>query len=84
MGLPMFIIAGTAALAVAIHSLTSITNYVRLGVELDYPLLALLMLGVAAGSLAGPYLSKYIPEKGLRIFLLMVLILIGLRYLGLY
>ena len=84
MGLPMFIIAGTAALAVAIHSLTSITNYVRLGVELDYPLLALLMLGVAVGSLAGPYLSKYIPEKGLRIFLLMVLILIGLRYLGLF
>ena len=84
MGLPMFIVAGTAALAVAIHSLTSISNYVRLGVDLDYPLLGLLMLGVAAGSLAGPYISKYIPEKGLRIFLMLVLLLIGLRYTGLY
>lgn len=84
MGLPMFIVAGTAALAVAIHSLASISNYVRLGVELDYPLLGLLMLGVAAGSLAGPYISKYIPEKGLRFFLMLVLLLIGFRYTGIY
>ena len=84
MGLPMFIIAGTAALAVAIHSLTSISNYIRLGIELDYPLLGMLVIGVVVGSLAGPYLSKYIPEKGLRIILLLVLIMIGLRYVGLY
>lgn len=84
MGLPMFIVAGTAALAVAIHSLASISNYIRLGVELDYPLLGLLMLGVAAGSMVGPHISKYIPEKGLRVFLLLVLLLIGLRYTGIF
>lgn len=83
MGLPMFIIAGTAALAVAIHSLTSISNYVRLGIELDYPLLGMLVIGVVVGSLAGPYLSIYLPEKGLRIILLLVLIMTGLRYVGL-
>ena len=84
MGLPMFIVAGTAALAVAIHSLASISNYIRLGVELDFPLLGLLMLGVAAGSLAGPHISKFIPEKGLRVFLMLVLLLIGLRYTGIF
>ena len=84
MRLPMYIIAGTSALAIAIHSITSIANYVRLGVELDYPLLGLLLIGIVVGSVIGPVLSKYIPEKGLRLFLCVVLVLIGLRYVGLY
>ena len=82
MRLPMYVIAGTSALAIAIHSITSISNYVRLGVELDYALLGILMLGVVVGSASGPALSKYIPENGLRAFLCLVLVLIGLRYAG--
>ena len=41
MRLPMYVIAGTSALAIVLHSITSIANYVRLGVEL-------LVLGSAA------------------------------------
>ena len=83
MRLPMYVIAGTSALAIAMHSVTSIANYMRLGVELDLPLLAVLLVGVVAGSAVGPFLSKYIPENGLRGFLAAVLLLIGLRYAGL-
>lgn len=50
MKLPMYVIAGTTALAITLHSLTSIANYVRLGVELDYLMLGLLMIGVVVGS----------------------------------
>ena len=82
MRLPMYVIAGTSALAIAIHSITSIANYVRLGVQLDLALLAFLLAGVVIGSMIGPMVSRHIPEKGLRAFLSAVLFLIGLRYIG--
>jgi uncharacterized membrane protein YfcA len=84
MRLPMHIIAGTSALAIAIHSVTSIANYVRLGVELDLPLLGFLVIGVVAGSVLGPYLSRSIPERGLRALLCLVLFVIGLRYANVF
>jgi uncharacterized membrane protein YfcA len=84
MRLPMVIIAGTSALAISIHSMTSIANYVRLGIELDYPLLGFLVVGIIVGSVTGPWLSRYIPENGLRGFLCVVLLMIGLRYAGLF
>jgi len=82
MHLPMHVIAGTSALAITLHSITSVTNYVRIGVELDYALLGILVVGVVVGSLIGPLLSRRFPEKGLRGFLGTVLFLIGLRYIG--
>jgi len=82
MRLPMFIIAATSALAIAIHSITSISNYIHLGVELDFPLLGLLIAGTVIGSFFGPYLSKFLPESWLRGSLCLILIVIGLRYLG--
>ena len=84
MRLPMHIIAGTSALAIAIHSVTSIANYVRLGVELDYRLLGFLIAGVVVGSAIGPLLSRYFPERGLRALLCLVLLLIGLRYANVF
>jgi uncharacterized membrane protein YfcA len=82
MHLPMHVIAGTSALAITLHSTTSIANYVRIGAELDYALLAILVPGVIVGSLLGPLLSHRFPEKVLRGFLAAVLLLIGLRYIG--
>ena len=83
MRLPMYVIAGTSALAIAIHSITSIGNYMRLGITLDLPMLGLLLIGVVAGSALGPLISKYLPENGLRGLLAGILVLIGLRYAGL-
>ena len=64
--LPMYVIAGTSALAIAVHALTSIGNYIRLGIELDLTMLGIMLVGVAAGSAIGPVISKHIPENGLR------------------
>lgn len=82
MRLPMFIVAATSALAIAIHSVSSITNYMRLGIELDFTLLAFLLAGTALGSFLGPYISKYLHETWLRGILFLILIVIALRYLG--
>jgi len=81
LSLPMFIVAGTATLAIAVSSVTSIANYVRLGVELDLPLLLLLVAGTIAGAWLGPRLSRRLPERWLQGTLCGVLLLIGLRYL---
>ncbi len=84
MRLPMYIIAGTSALAIAIHSITSISNYVRLGIELDLAMLAILLTGVVAGTFLGPLVSKHVAENGLRGLLAVILVLIGLRYAGVF
>ncbi len=82
MRLPMYVIAGTSALAIAVHLLVSISNYVRMGIELDFPMLGILLIGVAAGSALGPILSRLIPERAARAALALVLVLIGLKYVG--
>jgi uncharacterized membrane protein YfcA len=82
LGLPMTIVAGTAALAIFISSVTSIGNYMRLGIELDVPLLALMLIGTVAGSFLGPILSKYFREAWFKALLAAILTLIGLRYLS--
>jgi uncharacterized membrane protein YfcA len=81
LGLPMFIVAGTAALAIAVSSVTSIANYIRLGIELDISLLLLLLAGTIVGAWVGPRLSRHLHERWLQGILGMVLLLIGLRYL---
>jgi len=82
LGLPMTIVAGTAALAIFISSVASISNYVFLGVRLDIPLLALLLTGTVAGSYLGPRLSKFMHETWLRAALAAVLFLISICYLS--
>ncbi len=84
MRLPMFIVAATSALAIAIHSVTSIANYMRLGVELDFRLLGLLLIGTILGAFAGPTISKFLHESWLRGILCGILIIIGFRYLGFF
>ena len=84
LGLPMFIVAGTASLAIAVSSVTSIANYMRLGIELDIPLLLLLLTGTVIGAWIGPVLSRYLPERWLQGILSLVLLLIALRYLGVF
>ncbi len=82
MGLPMFIVAATAALAVAVSSVASVANYVRLGVELDLPLLGFMLAGTVVGAWLGPVLSRYLHETWLKGVLIVVLSAIGLRYVG--
>ncbi len=84
LGLPMFIVAGTAALSIAVSSVTSIANYMRLGIELDIPLLLLMLAGTIVGAWVGPQVSRHLRERWLQGILGLVLLLIGLRYLQVF
>lgn len=80
--LPMFVVAGTAALAVFISSSASIVNYVAMGVQLDWKLLIPMLAGSMVGAWLGPRISRYFKESWLRILLALVLLGIGVKYLA--
>jgi uncharacterized protein len=81
MGLPMFVIAATAGAAVVISSIASVSNYVALGVNIDFTMMGFLIFGVVGGSFMGPLLSKYVRHSYLKILLCLILVFIGIRYL---
>lgn len=79
--LPMFVVAGTAALAVFVSSSASIANYISMGVQLDWNLLIPMLIGTFVGAWLGPHISRYFKESWLRILLASVLLGIGGKYL---
>ena len=80
-GLPMFVVAGTSALAVLIGMVFSIFNFMVIkGVMVYWPMIGLELLGVFVGSMIGPRTGKYIPEKVLKWIFLVLAFYIGLRY----
>jgi len=80
LGLPMFIVAGTSALSVFVASVTSVGSYLYLGVKVDWTLALLELSGVIVGSLLGPWVSRYMKERFLRLLLAIVLLYIAIGY----
>ncbi len=80
LGLPMFVVAGTSALAILIAAVVSVGNYLYLGVHVDWSLTLLEIAGVVIGSLLGPSLSRHMQERYLRLVLAAVLAYIGIAY----
>ncbi|HUW64184.1 MAG TPA: sulfite exporter TauE/SafE family protein [Spirochaetia bacterium] len=80
LGFPMFIVAGTSTLSILVSSLTSISNYLRMGSHLDYPMIGFELIGILAGSYLGPTFSKHIKGLYLKSFLAVVLSYIGIGY----
>jgi uncharacterized membrane protein YfcA len=80
-GLPMYIVAGTSAVAVLIGMVISIFSYMIVkGVPVDFYLVGFELIGIAAGSFIGPYTSKYIPDIWLKRLFVVLAIYVGLRY----
>ena len=80
-GLPMFVVAGTSAVAVLIGMIFSIFNFMVLkGVMVYWPMIGIELLGVFVGSMIGPRTGKYIPEKVLKWIFLVLAFYIGIRY----
>jgi len=80
-GLPMFVVAGTSALAVLIGGIFSIFNFMMLkGVIIHWPLIGMELIGIFIGSLIGPRTGKYIPAKVLTSIFIVLACYIGLKY----
>jgi hypothetical protein len=80
-GLPMFLVAGTSALAVLIGMIVSICSYMFIkGVVVYWPLVGVELVGIFIGSMIGPRTSKYIPEIWLKRIFVVLALYVGLRY----
>jgi hypothetical protein len=80
-GLPMFVVAGTSALAVLICMITSIGTYItRAGAGMDWALGGIQLVGVFIGSMIGPRTAKYIPDKVLKLIFIVLALYVGIGY----
>ena len=80
-GLPMFVVAGTSALAVLLSMITSITTYINVaGAGMDWALVGTQLVGVFIGSMVGPRTAKYIPEKWLKVLFIVLAMYVGIGY----
>ena len=80
-GLPMFIVVGTSALAVLLSMITSIFSYVVIkGTFISWDLVGVEMVGVFVGAMIGPRTQKYIPEIWLKRLFVVLAVYVGLRY----
>jgi uncharacterized protein len=79
-GLPMYIVAGTSALAVLISMIVSIAGYMIQGTPIDFSFVGMEMIGIFIGSILGPITSKKIPDIWLKRIFVVLAIYVGLGY----
>jgi len=80
-GLPMYIVAGTSALAVFVSMVTSIFTYMFVkGTPIDFIFVGAELVGIFIGSILGPYTSKYIPDIWLKRIFVVLAVYVGVGY----
>ena len=80
-GLPMYIVAGTSAMAVLVSMVTSIITFMFVkGTPIDFLFIGVELVGIFIGSIVGPYTSKYIPDRWLKRIFVVLAIYVGIRY----
>jgi uncharacterized protein len=81
-GLPMFIVAGTSALAVLVGMIVNIFNMMVVrAVPVDFVLISTELIGIAIGSILGPMTSKKIPDVWLKRLFVVLAVYVGIGYL---
>ena len=78
--LPMYLAAGTSALAVLISMITSIITLISKGVQFDWMLIGLELVGIAVGSVIGPRTSKYFSDLWLKRLFIVLALYVGVDY----
>jgi uncharacterized membrane protein YfcA len=80
-GLPMYIVAGTSAMAVLVSMVTSIFTFMFIkGTPIDFLFIGVELVGIFIGSILGPYTSKYIPDIWLKRLFVVLAVYVGVGY----
>ncbi|MDK2954535.1 MAG: uncharacterized protein PWQ57_31 [Desulfovibrionales bacterium] len=80
-GLPMYLVAGTSAMAVFIGMINSIASYmIAKGTPVQWSLIGAELIGIVIGSIIGPRTSKYIPDVWLKRLFVILALYVGIRY----
>lgn len=78
--LPMYLAAGTSALAVLISMITGITTLLMHGTLVDWSFVSIELAGIAVGSLVGPYTSRFFKELWLKRIFIVLALVVGIDY----
>ena len=78
---PMYLVVGTALVALMIPLTASVLTYIAMNVQMDWWLVGIEATGIMIGSFAGPILNRYMNERLLKLYVAMVLFAIGIYYL---
>ncbi len=78
---PMYLVTGTALIAVVLPVAASVITYIALHVQMDWWLVGIEAAGIMAGSFLGPALNRYMNERLLKLYVAIVLLAIGIYYL---
>jgi hypothetical protein len=80
-GLPMYIVAGTSALAVLVGMISSIYGYMFVqGIPVDLVFIGTELIGIFVGSVLGPITSKKIPDIWLKRIFVVLALYVGIGY----
>ncbi len=80
-GLPMYLVAGTSAMAVFIGMINSIASYMTAkSIPVDWSFIGAELVGIVIGSIIGPRTSKYIPDIWLKRLFILAALYVGIRY----
>ena len=79
--IPMYLVVGTALLALMIPLAASVLAYVAMQVQVNWILVAVEVPGIVVGSILGPALNRYMNERLLKLYVAGVLFAIGVYYL---
>ncbi|WP_035067779.1 sulfite exporter TauE/SafE family protein [Nitratidesulfovibrio termitidis] len=78
--LPMYLAAGTSALAVLVSMVTSIATLVSKGTPLDWTMIGTELVGIFLGSIIGPRTSKYFSDMWLKRLFIVLALYVGIDY----
>ena len=78
--LPMYLAAGTSALAVVVSMVTSIITLISKGTPLDWTLIGTELVGIVIGSIIGPRTSKYFSDTFLKRIFIVLALYVGIDY----
>lgn len=79
--LPMYLAAGTSALAVLVGMVTSIITLMTKGTPIEWTLIGTELVGITVGSIVGPMTSKYLSDKLMKRIFIVLSFYIGVGYL---
>jgi len=78
--LPMYLAAGTSALAVLISMITSIITLMTKGVPIDWVLIGTELVGITIGSIIGPRTTQYFSDVMLKRLFIVLALYVGIGY----
>ncbi|MGE4264338.1 MAG: sulfite exporter TauE/SafE family protein [Desulfovibrio sp.] len=78
--LPMYLAAGTSALAVLVSMVTSIITLITKGTPIEWGFIGIELVGIAVGSFVGPMTSKYLSDSLMKRIFIVLSLYIGFGY----